>query len=350
MAKQLHDAPLSNLEAAAFCSQMAMILRSGISSPEGISLLLEDSSDESERRVLSSILVKIQQGGSFSEALKETQVFPDYLIRMIRLGEETGTLDEVMESLGEHYVREDSLSQTVRNALAYPLIMIGMMIVIIVLLITKVMPVFNQVFIQLGQEMTGFSLAVLRLGRLLSRYAAVFVGLMAILVLFALYLSRSKKGRSLLRNMGYRFSYTREIYEKTAVCRFADGMALTLRSGLSPEQGLELAGALPEDPHFQEKLQLCRRLIAEGSSLADALRQAKVFTGVYARMATIAERSGTMDEVMSHMADQYADEADSRVNELIAALEPTLVILLSVIAGAILFSVMLPLLSIMAGL
>lgn len=95
--------------------------------------------------------------GRLDQALEETKVFPEYLIRMTQIGEETGTLDEVMESLAEHYDREEAIRRSVRSAISYPLLMIGMMLVIIIILMTKVMPVFDQVFRQFGQEMTGFS-------------------------------------------------------------------------------------------------------------------------------------------------------------------------------------------------
>ena len=269
---------------------------------------------------------------------------------MTEIGEETGRLDDVMDSLAAHYTREETLSKNIRNSLTYPLIMIIMMLVVIVILITKVMPVFQQVFQQLGTEMTGLSRGILMLGNGLSRYALVFVVLIVAIVIIGIYLTRTEKGRKQLGKLGHVFPFSREITEKSSVCRFAGAMALALKSGLTPERGLEFSQNLIEDEYFREKIKHCADEMEQGTDLSVALVKSKVFTDVYARMTSIAGKSGMMDEVMDQIADRCEDELNDRITSFISVLEPTLVIILSVIVGIILLSVMLPLLGIMAGL
>ena len=163
--------PFFNPELSGFCSQMAMILHSGISPLEGITIMLEDSTSDREKDILQQILDTLQETADFSLSLKETSLFPSYLVHMVQIGEETGTLDEVMSALSEHYEREDSIAKSIRNAVTYPMIMIGMMLVVILVLLVKVMPIFNQVFVQLGTEMTGFSGALMHIGNAISRYS-----------------------------------------------------------------------------------------------------------------------------------------------------------------------------------
>ncbi|MFR5116704.1 MAG: type II secretion system F family protein [Eubacterium sp.] len=137
------------------CGEMGMILRSGISALEGLELLMEDTQNDAEKTLLDTMYQSMQSGDTFADALSRTEVFPSYLIHMTAIGEETGRLDDVMESLSAHYQREESLSPEHPQFLSYPLIMIILMLVVIVILITKVMPVFQQVFArQLGTEMT----------------------------------------------------------------------------------------------------------------------------------------------------------------------------------------------------
>lgn len=149
--------PFTNMELSSFCGQTALILRSGISSMEGLTIMLEDASSDEETEILEILLSGMQETGSFFQALKSADVYPSYMLHMIQIGEETGTLDEVMEALQKHYEREESISKSIRNSITYPMIMTGMMAVVIIVLLVKVMPIFNQVFIQLGSEMTGFS-------------------------------------------------------------------------------------------------------------------------------------------------------------------------------------------------
>ena len=337
--KHLQQKSLSYPELASFCGEMGMILRSGISALEGLELLMEDTRNDAERTLLDTMYQSMQSGGTFADALNRTGVFPSYLIHMTAIGEETGRLDDVMESLSAHYQREESLSRSIRSSLSYPLIMIILMLVVIVILITKVMPVFQQVFVQLGTEMTGLSKGILLLGSVLSRYALVFVILIAAVIAAGIVLTRTEKGRHLAGRFGHRFRHFREIADCSDSCRFAGAMALALKSGLTPE-----------DPFYLKRLDQCCAEIEQGTEFSSALVKTKVFTGVYARMTAIAGKSGMMDEVMEQIADRCEEELKEHITSFLAVLEPTLVIILSVIVGIILLSVMLPLLGIMAGL
>lgn len=350
MANQIQQKPLSNPEVSAFCGQMAMILKSGISVLEGIDILLEDAQTSEEKALLSGIYESMMETGSLYSSLENTKVFPDYLLQMIKLGEETGTLDEVMDALNRHYSREEAISQSIKNALTYPLVMIGMMLLVVIILMTKVMPVFNQVFRQLGREMDGLSRGVLVLGNTLSKYASVFIGIGIVLILLLVYLTRTKNGRKMLVNLGQRFRFSREIYDKMSACRFAGGMSLSLRSGMDPERSLEFSENLIYREFFLNKIVSCKQMLAEGTDLAEAFKKTEIFTGVYAKMVSVAGKAGLIDEVMGQIADRYEEEVDEKITAFISVLEPTLVILLSVIVGIILLSVMLPLLGIMAGL
>lgn len=342
--------PFSNLELSSFCGQIALILKSGISSMEGLTIMLEDAASSDERSVLEALLANMQETGSLYEALDSSGLYPSYMLHMVQIGEETGTLDEVMQSLQNHYEREDSIHKSIRNSITYPMIMTGMMAVVIIVLLVKVMPVFNQVFIQLGTEMTGFSRVLMNMGTAINRYSAVFILVLVALAGFVFYGTRTASGKKILRKLGYKLSFTRTIYEEIAACRFASGMALTLSSGLNPERSMELVNSLNDDPVFQKKLDQCQHEIDEGNDLSQALFTSGMFTGIYARMASIGSKTGAMDQVMEQIAQLYQDDIDTRMNNILAILEPTLVILLSLIVGVILLSVMLPLMGIMSSI
>lgn len=340
----------SSIELASFCGQIALILKSGISALEGLNIMLEDTFSPEEEPILNALIDSMQETGSLYQALDETKLFPSYMIHMVQIGEETGTLDEVMAALQTHYEREDAVSKSIRSAVTYPMIMTGMMVAVIIVLLVKVMPIFNQVFVQLGSEMTGFSRMLMNMGTAINRYSIVFIALLILAALLILYGTRTQSGRNMCRNLGYKFSFSRAVYEELASCRFASGMALTLSSGLNPERSMELVDSLNDDPHFQEKLNNCQSHINDGKDLTDALFASGIFTGMYARMASIGSKTGSMDQVMDTIASLYQDNIDNRMNNILATLEPTLVILLSLIVGVILLSVMLPLMGIMSSI
>lgn len=342
--------PFSNTEISAFCGQMALVLKSGISTIEGVSIMLEDSRSKEEQAVLQAIQDEIIMTGSLYMALESTGLFPPYMLNMIQIGEETGTLDEVMDALETHYSREESIRKSIKSSLTFPMIMIGMMIVVIVVLLVKVLPVFNQVFVQLGTEMTGFSSGLLKVGNAMSTYSAVFIGILAVVVVLVFIGLKTAGGRKSLVNVAYKFGFTRTIFESMAACRFASGMALTLKAGLNPDRSLELVTALNDDDKFKEKLDKATNAIYEGNEMTKSLYEAGVFTGVYARMASIGEKTGSLDQVMDQIADLYQDDIDTRITNVLSVLEPVLVVVLSLIVGIILVSVMLPLLGIMSSM
>lgn len=348
--KNFSGKPFSNMELSSFCEQMHLILKSGISSIEGLTIMQEDTPSPEEKAILESLLSNMQESGFLYLAMQETHLFPEYMLHMIQIGEETGTLDEVMEALKLHYDREDSIQKTIRNAVTYPAIMTAMMAVVIVVLLVKVMPIFNQVFVQLGTEMTGFSRVLMNIGTVIHRYSVFFVAVLFLILILILYGTRTSSGRSLVRKIGYGIPFTKMIFEKKAACRFASGMALTLKSGLNPDRSMELVCSLNEDPYFQKKLDACQEEIANGADFSQALLSSGIFTGMYARMTSIGSKTGSMEQVMEQIASSYQDEIDTKMNNMLSVLEPTLVVLLSLIVGVILLSVMLPLMGIMSSI
>jgi type IV pilus assembly protein PilC len=323
-----------------------MILKSGISPTEGISIMLEDAKRESERTILSSLYDTMLQTGILSCAMENTGVFPSYMLSMVKLGEKTGRLDETMTSLSRYYEREAWLSHSLHQAVAYPCMMVVMMLAVIVLLITQVIPIFDQVFQQLGTEMTGFAKALLRLGMFLSSHAAAVIVTVLLLAAGLVYLFKSKSATRLF----YRMGGARLLSDKVSAYRFTNGLSLTLQSGLSPEESLHLTAELLADTPYRARVKLCAERVAQGEDLYRSIFAEGLVSGVYARMAAIAARTGVLDEVMAQIADRYEQEIDDRISHLLAAIEPTLVVILSVLVGLILLSVMLPLIHLLAAL
>ena len=142
----------------------------------------------------------------------------------------------------------------------------------------------------------------------------------------------------------------KNLFHKIYACRLAGGMSLSLKSGLPFDRCIELSKELIYDKHFQKEINDCQNLLDEGSSLAKAFHDSHIFTGVQARMLNIAEKAGQVDSIMDDIANQLEDEIDEKISSYINILEPTLVIILSIIVGVILLSVMLPLLGIMSNI
>ena len=341
---------LTNQELAAFCDQIAMVLNAGISPMEGVSIMLEDTQSAEGKEILKIISEKCDEGDSFYDSVEATKVFPKYALDMIKIGEQSGKLEEVMRSLAFHYNREENIARGIKNAVTYPLLIVAMMLIVILVLIIKVLPIFNDVFKQLGTEMTGFSATLLNIGTAISNYAIVFIIIVALIVAAYFVFAKTGWGKKKMSGILSRFFATRQLYDKIASGRFASGLALTMSAGLDMEESLNMVESLVDNSSLQKKINKCREMMQEGYSLSDGLCSTNIFSNMYSRMITVGFKTGSVDMVLKKIADGYEEEVDERISNMISVLEPTLVIILSVVVCLILLSVMLPLMAVMSSI
>ena len=339
---------LTARELSSFCGQMGMLLHSGISTTEGLHILCDESKTDTDREILTPLIRSVEENGSLSQALEEVGCFPASMTAYVKTGEETGCLDEIMNSLSEHYKQEQEISQQIRSAVTYPLIMLGMMAVVILVLLVKVLPVFQQVFQQMGLEMNGVSRGLLNAGNVISRYSSVFLILAAALIGCILFFSLTEKGHSLLRKMAIHLPFFREIPVAMDYSRLAQGLSLGLRSGLSPETSLELTKDLISQPVILERLRKASSILDSGETFSRALTESGLFGGMEGRLITISFYSGSSDETFRRLSRQYTERSIDLISQAVSIVEPTIVILLSLLVGLVLLSVMMPLLGILS--
>ncbi len=341
---------LSNEELITFCGQMALILKSGISSLEGIYIMEDGDAQTEGREILKEIREELEMCGMLYPAMKKTGVFPEYALHMTEIGEQTGRLDETMETLAAYYQREEETLEAVKSAVTYPIAMLGMMLVILAVLFIKVMPVFEQVYLQLGQEMTGVARQLLNIGNWMRQSAIVLAVLAVVILIIAVFVIFSKKARIKFTAKIQTIGFMKKIAWKRARTRFASGMGMSLKSGLDIDESLSLSEKLVDYEPLKNQIRQCQEQMKEGESFPKALKEAHIFDGMQERLMVIGYETGAIDEVMEQAADLYQKELQDQIQKMIAILEPTLVGILCVIVGIILLSVMLPLAGIMAGI
>jgi type IV pilus assembly protein PilC len=327
---------------------MALLLRAGIAPADGIDILAADTKDASAQKIYSSIAQVLHSGEKFHVALEMSEVFPDYVIHMVIIGEESGNIDTVMESLADYYDREENIESNIKSAVSYPLIMVFMMMIVVLILIIKVLPIFQQVFEQLGTSMSGFAQSLLDMGSLMSRYSIVFVVILFIIALLFLYFSGTGIGKARFKTLLRSFGPTRRLMQDIDTERFASGMVLTLSSGMDTYEGLTLVKKLASNDDMKDKIENCKNLLLDGDSFPEALEKSNLFNSFYSQMISVGFKSGSMDQAMKQVSERIEKSTEKRIYSLISILEPTLVIILSIIVGMILLSVILPLMGIMS--
>lgn len=341
---------LPAIETAAFCRQTAMILKSGIFLYDGMEVLCLSYQDTPYGAMFEKIFSGVRDGGTLYEGVVSAGIFPEYMVQMVRAGEMTGNLDEVLERLADYYEKEDRLQSTVRSAVVYPLVLVGMLAVVIGILVVQVLPVFSQVFRSLGVGMAGASGTALSVGVVVGKVMLVLVAVLFAAAI-ALFLLWKLGGRQKVLKLAQKVSPSmRALMKKQSAQRFAQVISMVLASGYSLEKALELLPELMSDEETAEKANRCRELMRDSGDFARAVEELGIFDPIQERMIRVGAETGRTDQVLSTVAELYEQEVTDGIQTMAARIEPALVAVLTVIIGGILLSVMLPLAGILTTL
>lgn len=342
---------LSNDFLSSFCMELSLFLHAGIGVSDGLHLLLDDQLDNDTSELLQSIADSMDEGVSLSEALRQTERFPAYMVSMTGVGERTGRPEEALRALSDYYDSRDQLDRRIRSALLYPAILLILMLVVLVVLLAKVLPVFNEVFSSLGGEMTGIAGGLLTLGRFLDAAMPVLCAVLALVVLLLTAFAGSDRFREAILARWRTRHGERGIARSVATARFARVLAMGMQSALPVEESLKMAEQMCEDsPAVKYRIHDCISHLDGGAGLAEALQKSGVLPAASCRMLALGVRSGTGDAVIVEIARRLQETSEQKIESYVGRVEPTLVIVTSILVGVILLSVMLPLMNIMAAI
>lgn len=339
---------LSSAYISGFCYELSLILKAGIPLTEGVSLVAENERDKRVKAALTGVCEQLELGERFYTAASAAGIFPKYMLDMLDIGEKTGKLEAVMLALSGYYDRRESISKTVRNAVIYPAILLVMMLFVIVVLVTKVMPIFADVFAQLGGSMSPAAVWILRFGEGLGRNWAIPAAVLAGLVAVCLVLSRIPAVRTAVREKLASLTFSFHLGKTVASAQFASAMAMTMAGGLDMEESLEMAERVTANAKMRAEIQKCRALCGRGEGFGDAVTKSGVLSPLNAQMLAVGIRAGSGDTVMEEIARRSEQEVAEETETALSRVEPAIVILMTVLVAAILISVMIPLMSIMS--
>lgn len=342
---------LANSYLAVFCMEMGMLIQSGISLDDGILMLQDDEKEKDGKAVLQTLLDNLSGGEALSMALQKSGHFPKYMISMIEIGENTGRLVETLEALSEHYERRERLSAAIKNAVFYPAILLAMMIAVVLILIIKVLPIFNDVFSRLGGRMSPLAVNLMHFGVWLGDASVIIAALACVVALAVFVIWMIVPARKAVSNAFRNFFGGRGIWGKIASSRFISALALSTASGLNTEEAVSMAASVSGGAKtVDEQHKKCLKMISEGNTLSESLFAAGILSARDSRILSLGSRSGMETKAISEIASRSDRSVQENIDSIIGKIEPTLVIITSVLIGIILLSVMLPLMGIMSSI
>ena len=350
MAKQNGGRGPGPAELSAFCSQVALMLGSGMALYDGMEALASAAKGSAEAELYASASAGVTETGSLHEALRRDGRWPAYLVEMAAIGERTGRLEEVMNGLAEYYEREGRIRHAIVSAVTYPLVLGVMMLVIVLVLILLVLPVFRRVLNSMGVAMTETGNAMMQVGATTGWVVLAVVGGVVLAVLVCAILMRTSARESTLNALRKLFPPLDRITSKLASSRVASVLSMMLSGGFPLEEALEMVPAVLPDKAAAAEVATIREKMASGTSFADAVSESGLFEPLHGRMIRMGVEAGREDQVMAKISATYEEDVEEGIAGLVSIIEPSLVALLSVVIGAVLLSVMLPMAGIISSI
>ncbi|MGB4090394.1 MAG: type II secretion system F family protein [Ruminococcus flavefaciens] len=326
-------------ELAFCCRQLSAMLTSGLTLVKAIDILTKEQENEKARAIWQDVYENVQKGESFSSTLEmHSGSFPDFLISMVGAGETSGSLDIIMQRMSDHYAKENKLKNTIKGAMVYPIILLGLCIVIVLFLFIKIMPTFLGMYDDpstmpfLTKVMQAISDFLIHRWYIL---LAIIVGIV-FAIRYALKVPdfRLKFDRMLIKGPGFG-----PLITKIYTGRFGRTLSNLYSSGIPMVECLEKASRILGNSYIDQKFEGVIDEVKQGESLSAAITRTEVFEPMFCSVIYVGEEAGALDTILEKTADYYEEESDSAVQRLVSMVEPILIIFMGVIIAMVVIGI-----------
>ena len=334
----------SKLDMKAFtlmCNQMAIILRAGIPISRTVHLIADKTTDKALKKILGQVASDVESGRSISASFEERggKLLPPTFIETIHAGEESGSLDTAFASMSKHLDKQTKMKSKVKSALSYPIFVLVIAIAVVAVLMIKVVPTFTSIFAEYGAELPAITRSLIAISNFFTKYWMVLLGVaIAIFIFFKVY-GNTEEGRLNLAKMQLKLPVLGNIAELSSASEFANSMATMLGAGLPMTKAISITAKVIENYFVSQEVGKYAGKIEEGHSLGASMRESGVLPDILIDMVTVGEETGEMESTLNTIAEYYDVELENAINSAISKLEPTLLVVMAVIAGYIVIAI-----------
>lgn len=333
---------------ALFCRQYAVILSAGITIVDGIAILRDQIEKKKFKEVLEDVHEELQRGRVLSAALSDhPNIFPEFMLNMIQVGEASGTLDVIMNQLADFYEKENKIRRKIRTALTYPLILLFLIVGVVILLLVKVLPTFSGILQSMGGELPLLTKVLLGISNFVSRHLLMLTTITVFLIAVLSYLAQKSEVKYWLDSLKLKLPLLRKPTVKVITSRFARSMGILLKSGIPVITAIEIMSNLLGNRVAEHKFRACCEEVREGKGIAGPVKRVGLFPPLLIHMIAVGETTGELDEMLTRTAGFFDEEVEEAIDKLTAAIEPIMIIVMAVVVGSIVAAIMLPMVSIM---
>lgn len=331
--------------------QIATLFEAQVSALKVFGLLAEEAETPMLRRTLIAVTDDLRGGSSISKALsKHPKVFSPFYVSMVRVGEESGKLEEIFLSLADYLDRTYEVGSKVRNALIYPIFVIVSFVAVMILMLTTVIPRISGILEETAQEIPVYTQVVISVSDFFVRYGFFLLALAVIGAIALWRYTGTKKGARAVAQFKIEIPYIGSLYRKLYLSRIADNMYTMLTAGIPVVKAIETTADVVDNAVYEEILMDAAQEVRDGSTFSQSVSDVEEIPGIMTQMIRIGEETGEVGNILSTLGKFYRREVNNAVDTLVDLIEPAMIVLLGAGVGLLLASVLIPIYNIAGGI
>jgi type IV pilus assembly protein PilC len=330
-------------ELVVFVRQLSTMIDAGLPLVQCLDILQQQQEGRALKRILKQVKKDVEEGATFSDAIKKhPKAFDGLFVNLVAAGEMGGILDIILNRLAEYIEKLAKLKKKVKGALTYPAIVVTIAVMVMAVILIYVIPVFAQLFTDAGVNLPPLTLFVMAVSNFAIRFFYWIIIAIGLLIYLFIRFRKTAKGRMVTDRLLLRLPVFGMLLRKVAVARFSRTLGTMLASGVPILDALDIVAGSAGNAVIEQAIRESRAAIAEGRSVAEPLQETKVFPGMVTHMIAVGEATGALDSMLGKIADFYDEEVDITVDALTSLLEPLLLVFLGVTIGGLLIAMYLP--------
>ncbi|EED36138.1 type IV pilus biogenesis protein PilC [Luminiphilus syltensis NOR5-1B] len=332
------------VDIAIFSRQMATMMKAGVPLVQSFDIVSEGVENESMRDLVTTIKNDVAAGGGLANAFeKHPKYFDDLFCSLVAAGENSGTLETMLDRVATYKEKTEQLKAKIKKALTYPIAVVVVAIIVTGILLVKVVPTFAETFRGFGADLPGFTLFVLGISEVVQKWwLAILIGIMASLTAFAQARRRSKRFSDWIDALSLKLPIIGGIVHDAVIARFSRTLSTTFAAGVPLVEALDSTAGAAGNAIYSNGIRRIRDDVTSGTSLYAAIRSTGLFPTLLLQMTSIGEESGSLDEMLGKVADQYEQQVDDAVDNMSALMEPIIMSVLGVLIGGLMIAMYLP--------
>lgn len=335
---------------AAFCSQLAMLIRSGVNMVRSLDILQAQMADKRLKALVRDLHRGVSRGSSLAQSMREAgDAFPELLISLAAVGEESGNLDAVLVSMATYYERESFVRKKIANAAVYPVILSVVLVGLVAFFINFILPQISSLLKDNNQALPLITQLMLAGTNFLVSNAIFLAGGFAVLVLALHQAFKKPRYRYIRDQFLLRLPLLGKTLKDTITARFARTMAVFLHASIPIVPTFNSMEGVIGNEVGRQALLAAKELVIHGDTLHDAFGEQGFFDPLVIQMMMVGEETGRLEELMEEMANHYDKLVEVGISRLIALVEPVFTLIIGTFAGTLIISIALPILNMSSG-